>query len=230
MHALKKYLTSSIGRKQLMGLSGIALYVYLIVHLLGNIGMLAGAERYNKYGYLLLHEMAEIIIPVEIILIGAFFLHIFLAITLAMENKAARPVAYAVQKPAKPRRNSGSMMITGIAILVFVFIHIANFRFGGAGAGGMATVTYGGIEMHDLYGTMMRAFAQWWYTAAYVLVMLLIFSHLSHGVQSSLQSLGLNHPKYTPAIHWAGRLYAVLISGGFSLLAIWAYSQHGGMP
>jgi succinate dehydrogenase / fumarate reductase cytochrome b subunit len=230
MQALKKYLGSSIGRKQLMGVTGIALYGYLLVHLLGNIGMLAGAERYNKYGYLLLHEMAELIIPIEIGLILAILVHIGLAIKLTVENRAARPVAYAVKKSSRQTLHSASMMMTGTAILLFIFIHIANFRFGGAGMGGMPTVNYGGVEMKDLYGTMMRAFSLWWYTAGYVLAMILIFSHLSHGVQSSMQSLGLNHPKYTPIIRFAGRAYAVLISGGFIFLAVWAYFQHGGTP
>jgi succinate dehydrogenase / fumarate reductase cytochrome b subunit len=230
MQALKKYLTSSIGRKQLMGVTGIFLYFYLFVHLVGNIGMTAGAERYNKYGYLLLHELAEVIVPIEWALIVALAVHVYLAITLSRQNKAARPVAYASKKNSKASRHSLSMMMTGIAILLFVFIHIANFRYGGAGMGGMPTVNYGGVEMHDLYGTMMRAFAQWWYAGAYVLVMILIFSHLAHGVQSSLQSLGFNHPKYTPIVFWAGRAYAVLIAGGFSLMAIWAYFQHGGTP
>ncbi|MDB5105500.1 MAG: sdhC [Fibrobacteres bacterium] len=230
MHALKKYLASSIGRKQLMGITGISLYAYLLVHLLGNIGMLSGAERYNKYGYLLLHEMAEIIIPIEIILIVAILAHVYLAITLTIENRAARPTAYAVKRNSKQTLHSASMMMTGTAILIFVFIHIANFRFGGAGMGGMPTVTYDGVAMKDLYGTMMRAFSIWWYTAGYVLAMILIFSHLAHGVQSSLQSLGFNHAKYTPIVHWAGRAYAGLVTGGFILLAVWAYFQHGGTP
>src|SRR3954467_3111431 len=101
MHALKKYLCSSIGRKQLMGLTGIVLYGFLLAHLLGNIGMLAGAERYNRYGYLLLNQISEIILPTEIILIPAFVAHVYLAIRLARENKAARPQAYAVKKNSK---------------------------------------------------------------------------------------------------------------------------------
>jgi succinate dehydrogenase / fumarate reductase, cytochrome b subunit len=230
MHAFKRYLTSSIGRKQLMGITGITLYAYLLVHLIGNVGMLAGAQRYNEYGYLLLHKLAELIIPIEIALILALAVHIYLAISLAIENKAARPVAYAMQKTSKKTLHSASMMMTGSAILIFVIIHIANFRYGSLGAGGYTMVTYDGVEMRDLYGTMMLAFSQWWYTAAYVLAMILIFSHLMHGVQSSFQSLGFNHAKYSPVIHWAGRLYAVLITGGFSFLAVWAYFQHGGTP
>ncbi len=228
MHALKKYMGSSIGRKQMMGATGMILYGYLLVHLVGNLGMLSGAEKYNKYGYLLLHELAEIIVPVEIFLIFAVLIHIRLAIGLTLENRAARPVAYAVKKSSQQTLHSASMMMTGSAILIFILIHVAHFRYGAVT--GHTMVTYDGIEMRDLYGTMMSAFSLWWYSGAYVLAMALIFSHLSHGFQSSLQSLGFNHAKYTPFVLFAGRAYAVLIAGGFSLLAVWAYFQHGGTP
>lgn len=214
----------------MMGLTGIILYGFLLAHLLGNIGMLAGAERYNRYGYLLLNQISEIILPTEIILILAFVLHVYLALRLARENKAARPVAYAMKKNSKASGHSAAMTFTGLAIAIYVVIHIANFRYGTAGMGGMPTVTYDGVEMHDLYGNMIRAFSHWWYTLGYVVAMLLIFSHLSHGIQSSFQSLGFNHPKWSPMIAWGGKAYAVLISGGFILLAVWAYFQHGGMP
>ena len=228
MNAFTKYLRSSIGRKQLMGICGIWLYVYLLIHLLGNIGVLAGAERYNRYGHILLHDLAEIIIPIELSLFAAFVLHIVLAIKLGMENRAARGVNYAVKGTGgRKTLYSTTMTATGLVILAFTVIHIAHFRLGMVT--GRTLVVYDGVEMRDLYGTMMHGFSIWWYTLAYVAVMALIFSHLAHGVQSSLQTLGFNHPKYAPAVHWLSRGYAVLISGGFSLLAIWAFFQHGGM-
>src|SRR3954462_5568436 len=97
MRALKNYLGSSIGRKQLMGATGIVWYLFLLVHLLGNVGLLTGPERFNKYGHLLLYDMAEFIIPTEIILVVAILMHIVLAIKLTKENRAARPVPYAAK-------------------------------------------------------------------------------------------------------------------------------------
>lgn len=209
-----------------MGASGIALYGFLLVHLLGNIGLLAGAERFNQYGYLLLHHLAEIIVPAEIALVVALVVHVYLAIRLRNENKAARPVAYE-SKPNHGRKTlySTTMMVSGTAIALFVFIHIAHFRFGKVT--GPLTVTYDGVTMRDLYATAMNAFAIWWYTLAYVAVFLLLASHIAHGVQSSLQTLGFNHAKYRALIHWGSRGYAILISGGFSFLAIWAWFQGG---
>lgn len=226
MQALKKYAASSVGRKQIMGAAGIALYGFLLVHLLGNVGLLAGAERFNKYGHLLLHHLAEIIIPAEIFLTAAFIVHVVLAIQLKLENKAARPVGYEAKgHHGRKTRYSMTMMLTGIVLLLFVIIHIAHFRLGAVT--GAVTVTYDGVEMRDLYATSMEAFALWWYTLAYVAVFLLLFSHLAHGVQSSVQTLGFNHPKYRGIVRWGSRGYAVLISGGFSFLAIWAFFQGG---
>lgn len=210
-----------------MGASGIVLYGFLLFHLVGNLGLLAGPERLNQYGYLLLHTLAEIIVPAEIVLAAAFVLHIVLAIQLKRENRAARPVAYA-KAPYHGRRTlySTTMMVTGLVIAAFVLVHISHFRFGGGGKAYM--VVYDGVEMRDLYRTAMEWFSHWWYTLAYVAVFVLLASHLAHGVQSSVQSLGFNHPKYRALVDWAGRGYALLISGGFSFLAIWAFIKMQG--
>lgn len=226
MQALIKYLGSSIGRKQIMGVTGIALYGFLLVHLVGNIALMAGAERFNQYGHLLLHTLAEIIVPAEAGLALAFVVHVVLAIWLTKENRAARPVAYEARTShGKKTLYSVTMMLTGTALLLFVVIHILHFRFGKMM--GPAMVTYDGVTMRDLYATAMNSFAIWWYALAYVAIFLLLASHLAHGVQSSLQTIGFNHPKYRALVHWAGRGYAVLVSGGFSFLAIWAYFQGG---
>src|SRR4051812_32481294 len=121
MRALKNYLGSSIGRKQLMGITGIVWYLFLLVHLLGNVGLLAGPERFNTYGHMLLSDLAEFIIPTEIILVAAIVMHIVLAIKLRGENKAARPVAYAVT-PNQGKRTAASstMMVTGTFIALYI--------------------------------------------------------------------------------------------------------------
>ena len=138
-----------------MGASGIVLYGFLLVHLVGNLGLITGPERLNQYGHLLLHTLAEIIVPAEIVLAAAFILHIVLAIQLKRENKAARPVAYA-NVPYHGRRTlySTTMMISGLVIAAFVLVHISHFRFGFGDKAYM--VTYNGVEMRDLYRTAME--------------------------------------------------------------------------
>ena len=92
MNPVFRYLRSSIGRKQVMGLSGILLYGFLLVHLVGNLGLLSGPEYFNKYGYLMLHTLRKVVVPIEFALLGAFLLHLFLGFMVTAENRAARTV------------------------------------------------------------------------------------------------------------------------------------------
>jgi succinate dehydrogenase / fumarate reductase, cytochrome b subunit len=228
MQTLGKYLCSSVGRKQLMGLSGIYLYFFLLIHLLGNIGLLSGPEYFNKYGHLMLDTLAKVVYPIEISLLAAFILHVYFGIKLSLENRAARPERYAVTARKSGRSPlSRFMALTGSWMLLFVVIHVPHFRFGVTTD--MPMVVYQGVEMRDLYSTVMDAFVMPWYTSFYVLSFLFIAVHLAHGVESSLQSLGLNHPRYAQGLKRFSRAYAGIICGGFILLALWAFVKAGGL-
>jgi succinate dehydrogenase / fumarate reductase, cytochrome b subunit len=228
MQTLGKYLLSSVGRKQLMGLSGIYLYFFLLIHLVGNIGLLSGPEYFNKYGYLMLHTMAKVVYPIEVSLLVAFLLHVGTGLKLAFDNRAARPERYAVNASKSGRSPlSRFMALTGSWMLLFVVIHVPHFRFGVTTT--LPTVIYQGVEMRDLYSTAMEAFAKPWYTGFYIVSFLLIGVHLAHGVQSSLQSLGLAHNRYATFVQRFSRGYALIICGSFILLAIWAFVKSGGL-
>ena len=222
MNPVSAYFRSSIGRKQLMGLSGVYLYVFLLVHLAGNLGLLMGPEHFNQYGYLLTHPLREIVVPIEFTLLAAFLLHLGLGFKLTAENRAARPDRYAVKaSKAKSGAYRGWMMLTGSWLLVFVLVHVPHFRFGAYRVAPIAN--YDGLEMHDLYAEALRSFALPWFTGFYVLSFALLFTHLAHGVQSSLQSLGVNHPRYNAAFRRLSWAYAVVVCGGFAALAVWAH-------
>ncbi len=226
MNPVSNILRSSVGRKQLLGLTGIYLYFFLLVHLVGNLGLLAGAEYFNGYGHLMLHTLKKVVIPIEFTLVGAFLFHALMGIKLTLENRVARPDGYAVNaSKAKNSPYARFMMVTGTWLLVFVIVHVPHFRFGAYS--GVETVTYDGVIMRDLYGTTMRFFAKPWFAGFYIASFALLFSHLAHGVQSSLQSLGLNHPRYNAFIRKGSVVYAALICGGFAALALWAFLQKG---
>jgi len=221
-----KYFSSSIGRKQVMGLAGIYLYFFLFVHLADNLRLLAGAEDFNRYAYLLLHTLRGIVMPIEFTLIFAFMLHLVVGLQLTLENRAARPQRYAVgASKAKRGPYSRFMAFSGTWLLIFVIVHVPHFRVGMYSP--IDTVVYDGVAMRDIYGTVMHFFAKGWFTLFYVASFAILFTHLVHGVNSSLQSVGFNHPRYNPAIKFISRAYAVLICGGFAGLAIWAYFQRG---
>ena len=229
MNPAIRYLRSSIGRKQLMGLSGILLYGFLLIHLVGNFGLLSGPEYFNKYGYLMLHTLKKVVVPVEFVLLGAFLLHLFLGFKVTAENRAARPARYAVRASKNPARGFGAYMAaSGIWLLVFVLVHVPHFRFDAYRAA--PTVTYDGVTMRDLYAEVARSFANGWFTLFYVASFALLLVHLAHGVRSSLQSLGVNHPRWNGALTAASYAYAILICGGFAALAVWLWSQGGVYP
>ena len=219
MNPALQYLRSSVGRKQLMGLSGIVLYGFLLVHLIGNLGLLSGPEAFNKYGYFMLHTMQKVVVPIEFVLLGAFLLHLFLGFKVTAENRAARPGRYAVNASKNTSRGFGAYMAaSGTWLLVFVVVHVPHFRFDAYRAAPL--VTYDGVTMRDLYAEVVRSFANGWFTLFYVFSFALLLVHLAHGVQSSLQSLGLNHPRWNTALRRASYAYAILICGGFAALAV----------
>jgi succinate dehydrogenase / fumarate reductase, cytochrome b subunit len=242
---LLRYMMSSIGKKQIMGVTGLVWYLFLFVHLAGNMALLSGPQRFNSYGYLLVDTLGEIIIPCEIFFLLCLVVHIYLSIQLAFENRAARPRRYVKYASAARAKGCSSesdvatsgatfgssfasltMLYGGIGMALFLGIHVLSFRFGVATANPMTTV--GGTEMRDLYALVMATFKQPLYTAGYIVAILLVAAHLWHGVQSSVQSVGLNHAKYVPFVRAFSRLYAVLVGGGFSALAVWSFLQGTG--
>jgi succinate dehydrogenase / fumarate reductase, cytochrome b subunit len=231
---INNYIASSIGKKQLMGVSGLILYGYLFLHLFGNAGLLLGSDHFNSYGHMMLSTMAVVVIPVEIFLMFCLITHITLSIIVTLENRQSRPVKYKRHRlVAKSRRIPGgattasrTMIYGGIALFLFILLHVLHFKFGVRAPDRIAVVN--GVEMRDIFSVATLFFANPWFTAAYLAAFFILGAHLWHGVQSSFQSAGLNHPKYTPFIQLFSKAYALLIGGGFSLIALWAFLRSGG--
>ncbi len=215
------YFTSSIGKKQIMALTGFGLVGFTASHLLGNLLILLGPDAFNKYAYTLTSN--PLIYVAEAGLLGMFLLHLFLAVVLKLENIAARPQNYYVK--VKTGRGetfaSSTMPYTGIILLIFVVIHLLNFKFGSN-----YPTTVDGVEMRDLYRTVVEYFANPLYVAWYVVAMIALGLHTSHGFQSVFQTWGFNHPKYTPVIQTASLAYGLFVGAGFSILAIFCHFQN----
>jgi succinate dehydrogenase / fumarate reductase cytochrome b subunit len=206
--------------KILIGLTGLLLVAYLLIHIAGNLLIFLGPDVFNRYAYVL--EDRNPLLPViEIALLLVFVIHIYKAVRMYLANKAARPVGYAKKKWAgKPSRKtiaSATMIVSGLWLLVFLLIHVKAFRFSPV------------YEWHaggrDLYRQELENLSNPLIVGFYVLSMMVVGSHLWHGVSSACQSLGLDHPKVTPIVLAAGKVFAVAIAGGFIVIAIWAYLQ-----
>ena len=204
-----------------MALTGFGLVGFTASHLLGNLLILLGPDAFNKYAYTLTSN--PLIYVAEAGLLGMFLLHLFLAVVLKLENIAARPQNYYVK--VKTGRGetfaSSTMPYTGIILLIFVVIHLLNFKFGSN-----YPTTVDGVEMRDLYRTVVEYFANPLYVAWYVVAMIALGLHTSHGFQSVFQTWGFNHPKYTPVIQTASLAYGLFVGAGFSILAIFCHFQN----
>ncbi len=221
-HAISRanYFVTSIGKKQVMAVSGLGLMGFLFVHMTGNFLLLAGPDAFNLYAYKL--TSTPLIYVAEAGLAGIFLLHLGLAFLVTAENKRARPVSYYKRKQTGVGGNlaSSHMLISGLVVLVFIVLHLIQFKFGPE----YETVV-DGVVMRDLHRTVIEFFQNPWGVAWYVGAMTAMVFHLFHGFQSSFQTLGLNHPKYTPWIVRIGHFYAFFLGLGFSFLCIWAYFQ-----
>jgi succinate dehydrogenase / fumarate reductase cytochrome b subunit len=213
--------STSVGTKLLIGVTGFALVVYLIIHIVGNLMVFGGPAVFNKYAFTL--ESNPLIPVIEIGLLLIALIHVYKTVRMYLGNQKARPVAYAKKKYAGPPSRktfaSSTMIVSGLWLVVFLIIHVPAFRserYEWPGGG------------RDLYRIEMENFSNPLTVAFYVLSMIVVGSHLWHGSWSFLQSLGLDHPTWTPRIMKAGRVLAVAIAAGFIVIAVWAYFSQAG--
>lgn len=209
---------NSIGKKFLMGLTGLGWVGFVLSHMLGNLLILVSAEAYNRYSHALITN--PFLPAAEIGLLLLLLAHVYFAIKLTLENRAARPERYAASPSPKTKTSLGSrtMAFTGSFILVFIILHIITFKYGTH-----YTATYNGVEMRDLHQLVIEVFHQTGYVAWYVVCLVLLGFHLSHGAQSIFQSLGFRHPRYTPWIKKLGFLYAIVVAAGFLVQPLYVY-------
>ena len=207
---------SSVGTKIVIGITGLALFLYLIIHITANLAVFGGPAFFNGSADVL--ERLPILPIIELGLLLIFLIHVYKTVTMFLGNQQARPVKYAQKKNAghtsRKTLASSTMIFSGLWLLVFIIIHVRAFKYG-------PDYQYEG--MRDFYRLEIENLTNPFMVAFYVLSMLVVGSHLWHGASSSLQSLGFDHPQWTPRILMAGKILAVAIAGGFIVIAIWAY-------
>jgi len=209
--------STSVGTKLLIGITGLALFLYLITHIAGNALVFLGPTTFNAYSHFLLSNPLIPIIEIGLVLI--FLVHIYKTVTMYLGNRHARPVGYALKKsqgrPSRKSIASSTMIVSGLWLLIFVVIHVRTFKYGPEyeGAGGV----------RDLYRLEMENFRNPLAVLFYVVSMLVIGSHLWHGGTSAFQSLGVDNPRWTPRIMTTTKVLAAVIATGFIVIALWAH-------
>ncbi len=215
---------SSIGKKWLVAVTGLVLVGYVIGHMLGNLQIFSQPKQINGYA-LFLHSMPMALWAVRIFLIACFGLHIAATIKLTIENRAARPVAYARVKRVQSTWASRTMAVSGLVVLAFVVFHILHFTTRTVDPELRPTEVGGKLlTEYDVHSMVIRGFQHHpLVTGFYVLGLFLLCLHLSHGFSSLVQTFGLNSKTTMSAISHGGRALAWLIFAGFVVipLAVW---------
>ena len=216
---LTRVFSSSVGTKLLIGLTGLALFVYMLLHLAGNVIVFFGPEMFNEYSHQLISN--PLIVPIEIGLLLVFLVHIYKTVTMYLGNQAARPVRYQKKEGAGHTSRKGlassTMIASGLILLVFIVIHVKQFKYG------TYYLVQGGDAIRDLYRTEIEIFRQPGWVLLYVLGTLTVGLHMRHGIASAFQSLGLDHPRYTRRLTSLALALAILIGGGLAIIPVWVY-------
>ncbi len=225
MKWLINFFTSSIGRKLIMSLTGLFLILFLVIHLLGNLQLLVddGGVTFNAYAYMMTHNPL-----IKVVAYGNYFfilLHAFMGFLLWSKNRAAKGSKYAVRSDAKVSWASKNMALLGTLILAFIFIHMGDFWFKMKFTDQLAMVSIEGmdVQVKDLYTQVATTFSNPLLVVAYLIGLATLSFHLWHGFQSAFQTLGLNHPKYTPIIGGLGKAYAILVPLGFAIIPLYYF-------
>src|SRR5277367_1845127 len=203
---------STIGKKIVMAITGILMFAFVIGHLLGNLQVFEGPAKLNAYGAFL-HSIGELLWPVRAILLIAIALHIIATVQLGLRNKRARPVGYSVKKAIASSYASRTMYWSGPIVLAFIIFHLLHLTAGYIHPG--AAYIEG-----DVYHNVVSGFQVWWVSVSYVVAICLLGLHLRHGIWSMFQSVGLNHPRYTPMLKNAAIWIAVVIVLGYISIPI----------
>lgn len=209
------YLRSSIGKKQMMAITGLAWCGFVAGHMLGNLLYLVSPEAYNAYGHGITSNKA-IYYTIEAGLLLTLTLHVVFAILVVLGNKSARPQGYAIsqQRGEKTAASfaSRTMKYSGILILVFVIQHLITFRFGP-----YYPTSLNGTEIRDLAKLMEEVFASAAYVGWYLLCLTLLAFHLSHALWSSLQTLGWIPANKEKALKNISCAFGWAVAVGFAL-------------
>ncbi|MEM6254870.1 MAG: succinate dehydrogenase cytochrome b subunit [Cyanobacteria bacterium P01_D01_bin.156] len=210
---------SSIGKKFITGISGLALVTFVIIHMVGNLILLVSPDGYNQYGYVL-EQLGPGLWLIELILLGFVVLHMAIGIQIFLGRLRARPTAYAAYssagKPSYQTLSSRTMIVTGGILGTFLIWHLLTFKFG-------IRYTVPGTEVRDLARLILEKFHQPFYVFTYAGVMVLLASHLRHGIWSALQSLGALNANIRPAVYATSIILAIGIALGFVVLPLGIY-------
>jgi succinate dehydrogenase / fumarate reductase cytochrome b subunit len=210
MSWFRTYVRSSIGAKHVMAVTGLVLFGFAVVHMIGHLQMFGGQDMYNRYAHFL-QDLWEVKWPIRALLLVCLVAHAVTAISLVARNRAARPVGYARYRPVMSSAVGRAMAWTGMFLFAFLAFHILHFTLGQVQPGYFHAMDP--KDRWDAYSMFIHGFQNLAIYLVYLVGIALLAMHLGHGATSWLQSLGLRHPKYP--VDPLGRQLAVALFIGY---------------
>jgi succinate dehydrogenase / fumarate reductase cytochrome b subunit len=212
MGGLRGFYGSMVGKKVVMGVTGLIGVGYVILHALGNLLLFRGPEAINSYAHFL-KSTGELLWAVRIVLIVSVILHVIAAVQLTRQSRAARPIAYAKREPQAATAASRTMRWGGALLLLFIVLHILHFTTG-------TIRPAGAFSSEDVYANVVTSFRIWWVALFYVIAMLALGLHLFHGAWSSVRSIGVSRPSPEPLHHRISLAIALFVWAAFTAVPI----------
>jgi len=203
--SVARFYESTIGKKAVMAATGLILFGFLISHMLGNLQIFLGRAVMNHYAETL-HGNPGLLWTARTILLVSVVLHIWASIPLALLKKKARPVAYVKRANVQSSFASRTMMWSGPIIAAFVVFHLLHLTTG---------TLHPNFAKLDAYNNLVTGFKVIPAAIAYIVAMVLIGMHLSHGIWSMFQSVGISHPRYTPMVKKFAAVVSWILAAGF---------------
>ena len=211
------HILTSLGSKVLIALSGLALAVFVVFHMLGNLQVFQGPEALNSYAAFL-REMPMALWSARLTLLAIVGLHIGLSVRLAINNRRARPVGYVMHQYRKASLASRTMALTGTILTLFIVFHLLHLT-----AGWVDPSFHNRLDIRgqrDVFGNVVHAFQNPLLVVIYLVGQLVLGFHLSHSLSSSLQTLGMEHPMLDRLFRGAGPLVAMLVVVGNTAIVL----------
>jgi succinate dehydrogenase / fumarate reductase cytochrome b subunit len=216
MGRLRTFYRSMVGKKVVMGLTGLIGIGFVIIHSLGNLLVFRGSAAINSYSHFL-KSTGELLWGLRLVLIIAVTLHVIAAVQLTRQSRAARPIGYAKRETQVATISSRTMRWGGALLLVFIVVHILHFTTGSIRPAGV-------FSSEDVYANVITSFRIWWVALFYVVSMLALGLHLFHGAWSSVRSIGVSPPSPRPLHRRLSLVIAIFVWAAFTAIPVAVFS------
>ncbi len=217
------FVKSTVGRKYIMGISGLVWMGFVLSHMAGNMLILVSPDLYNAYGHAIVSNK-PLLYGAESVLVLALIVHVMTAISLTVENRKAKGSRYAVNPNGEkgPTLASQTMGMQGSVILAFIILHLATFKYGTH-----YDTVVNGVQMRDLHRLVVEIFQSPGYVLWYVVALILLMFHLSHGASSIFQSFGFLERKMQKGLRKFAWTYAIIVVAGFLSQPAYVFLMRG---